>query len=348
MPPKAQRPPQRAPRTPQRAQKRARRPLAAAPSPAKRREREPGGFPAEELEKTVERAGLTYPPHLIGSLTAGLDAGKHIILTGPPGTGKTSLAYMAAEVAADTMLCSGYLPTTATSGWTTDETIGSLVMTREGMVFRAGLFVDAMQTGRWLIIDEINRADLDLSFGPLFTVLSGSSVVLPFARPGHTTSLSIVPSGAEIPKDTEPIHVPSRWRLLATMNVFDKNTLHRLSYALMRRFAFIDVPSPDDDAMEQLIQGPGEFVLSLLELRKYRDLGPAIFLDAQKFAAHRTADGVSESRALLEAFYSFFLPQFDGMAEEGGHLYDTLSKVFAAPERDELRRAIRTVLGSAR
>jgi DNA polymerase III delta prime subunit len=335
-------------RTPQRTQKRARRPLASAPAPVRRRERSPDGFPVEHLEAGLARSGLTFPPYLVGSLAAAIDSGKHVILTGPPGTGKTTLAYMAADAAASTMLCSGYLPTTATSGWTTDETIGSLVMTREGMVFRAGLFVDAMQTGRWLIIVEINRADLDLSFGPLFTVLSGSSVVLPFARPGHTAPVSIGPSGADVPKGTEPIQVPNSWRLLATMNVFDKDTLHRLSYALMRRFAFIEVPSPDDEAMQGLIQGPGDFVLSLLDLRKLRDLGPAIFLDAQRFAAHRIDDGVSESRALLEAFYSFFLPQFDGMGEEGSHLYDTLSKVFAAPERDDLRRAIRTVLGARR
>ena len=140
--------------------------------------------------------------------------------------------------------------------------------------------------------------------------------------------------------------MPQSWRLLATMNVFDKNTLHRMSYALMRRFAFIEVPSLDDDAMEALIQGPGDFVLNLLDLRKLRDLGPAIFLDAQKFASRRVEDGVSESRALLEAFYSFFLPQFDGLYEEGAPLFNELSKLFAVPEREELRRAIRTVLGS--
>src|SRR5690348_4830035 len=257
---------------------------------------------------------MSFPQHLVGTIGAAIDSGKHVVFTGPPGTGKTTIAYLAADVARKQMLCSGYLPTTATSGWTTNETIGSLVTTREGMVFRPGLFVDAMQTGRWLIIDEINRADLDLSFGPLFTVLSGSAVVLPFARPGHTAPLSIVPSGAEIPDRTEPIQVPQSWRLLATMNLFDKDTLHRMSYALMRRFAFIEVPSPDDDAMEELITGPGDFVLNLLSLRKLRDLGPALFLDAQQFAARRVEDGVSESRALLEAFYSFFLPQFDGLS----------------------------------
>src|SRR3954453_15482947 len=111
MPSKSPSKPQRAPQ--KRAHPRRRRPLAATPTPGRRRERDPDGFPVEKVEGAVERAGASYPEHMIGSLGAALDSGKHIVFTGPPGTGKTPLAYMAAAVARTTMLCSGYLPTTA-------------------------------------------------------------------------------------------------------------------------------------------------------------------------------------------------------------------------------------------
>jgi hypothetical protein len=37
--------------------------------------------------------------------------------------------------------------------------------------------------------------------------------------------------------------------------VFDKTLLFEMSYALMRRFAFIEVSSPDDPIFEELIEG---------------------------------------------------------------------------------------------
>jgi energy-coupling factor transporter ATP-binding protein EcfA2 len=304
------------------------------------------GFTRESLQRSIDAKGILFPPHVLDQVVAAIDAGKHLILTGPPGTGKTTLAYVAAEVAQKAMLCTGYLPTTATSEWTTFETIGGLQPTSEGLIFRPGLFVEAIMTGRWLVIDELNRSNFDRAFGQLFTVLSGSPVVLPFKRSGQPRPLSIVPSGIEPPDDTDVIRMPASWRIIATMNVFDKNLLFEMSYALMRRFAFIEVGTPDEEAYQKLLQGPGEMVTKLLPLRRFSDLGPAVYLDAARYAARRSEDGTSDSRVLYEVFYAYFLPQFEGMDDDKATaLYRTVEPLFDEAERVEAQRTIGEVLG---
>lgn len=81
-------------------------------------------------------------------------------------------------------------------------------------------------TPSWLIIDELNRANLDQAFGEVFTLLDIDY------------------------RDREPItygddetYLPFAFRILATMNSQDQAQLFSLGYAFRRRFGFVEVPS---------------------------------------------------------------------------------------------------------
>ena len=121
-----------------------------------------------------------------------------------------------------------------------------------------------------------------------------------------------------------------------------------MSYALMRRFAFVEVTCPSDQAYHDLLDGPGDIVRELLPLRRFRDLGPAVYLDAAKFAVRRQEDDPSRSRLLYEIFYAYFLPQFEGIDDEAAvELYQMVAELFDPEEQGEARRTIGEVLGTA-
>ena len=88
---------------------------------------------------------------------------------------------------------------TASSEWDTAQTIGTMADSPEGPTFQSGVFLQAIETGKWLVIDELNRSNFDRAFGQLFTVLSGQSVILPYKRRGQTWPIALVPAGIDPP-----------------------------------------------------------------------------------------------------------------------------------------------------
>ncbi|MFC7204442.1 AAA family ATPase [Haloferax namakaokahaiae] len=287
---------------------------------------------------------LYFPGELAQELrqqiTAALNSGKHIIFTGPPGTGKTEIAERVCRylAAAHDDVYTGYQLTTATADWSTFETVGGYMPSQsdgESLRFEPGQVLrrfkqQGTQRNDLFVVDEINRADIDKSFGQLFTLLSGQCIRLPYTVDG--TEVEVVPGdefGGTL--KTHTYVMPESWRILATMNTYDKTSLYEMSYAFMRRFAFIDVPAPripaeEGEAIELLAEYADRWSVTADDdaLRAVADvwratntavddraIGPAIAKDILEHVV--SIDSVELTILLTQAVSNYIFPQLEGV-----------------------------------
>lgn len=279
-------------------------PAAAAPAPAGGRKAS-GFLDVAAVKSAAEAAGLRLPDAVYANAAAALASGKHLVITGPAGSGKTTLALAIAKAAAKAGRSSGAALATAGPKWSSRDTLGRMRRGADGeTVFERGHVLAAAENNKWLIVDELERADLDRAFGDLSSFLGG----LPVALPDGSGDAS----------------APDTWRIVATRGTAGDGA-PAASAALLRRFAHVRLPAPEDADLAGLIDeaAGGDAtaagaVRRLLPLRELGDLGAGPFLDAARHAAERNAlAAASEGELARECLAAYLEPQLERLDDAG-------------------------------
>jgi len=202
----------------------------------------PSDFEARLKDATAQ---LVVSEEVLRAAAAAIRVG-HVVLQGPPGTGKSSLIRSLAKA-----FNVSTFAVTAHEDWTIYDVIGRLELRltedrKEEITPVNGALTEAVircgnnvvqhfddpnhPRAEWLLIDELNRAHLDKAFGELFSVLGTDDLVpinLPHQKDGN-----------------RELVIPKRFRIIATLNSYDKQFVQSLSQAIRRRFTFISLDIP--------------------------------------------------------------------------------------------------------
>ena len=233
--------------------------------------REPSGFlDIAAVRAAGEGSGLVLPDSVYAGLVAALASGKHLVIAGPAGSGKTTLALAVAKAAVQAGRSEGAALATAGAEWGAHDTVGRVGESG----FSQGHVLAAAGKKKWLIIDEIDRAQLDMAFGDLSSFLGG----LPLS----------------LPDGSREVAAPKDWRIVATRDA--GRGAPDASPALLRRFAEVHLPRPAAADLERAIDEATEgdptaaaAVKRLLADESLSGLGAGLFLDAARHAAERNA-----------------------------------------------------------
>jgi MoxR-like ATPase len=266
---------------------------------------------------------LAIDKQIVKRIILHLKAGKNVILVGPPGVGKTDLARRILRLVGEKVIGnSDFLEAVASDEWSRFEVIGGINLENK---FQEGWITKSVSEGKWLLIDEFNRANMNKAFGEMFLGIEYKEIKL---RPSESKYYN-----------NKSIKIPNHFRILCTMNDFDKNLLlTELSYGLVNRFAFVSIfpnierepevvskriksfLNNDSDYYEKCSEQIDTYFRFINLVRKDRIIGVRSSIDVIKYLLSATIDSDKNNEYhdnndkydfLNEAVCDYILPQFD-------------------------------------
>lgn len=166
---------------------------------------------------------------ILKTLAVGIRDNMPILLVGESGVGKTSaIRYIASQTG------NGLRRVNLNGGTTADELVGRQMINAQGTYWVDGILTEAMRSGDWIVLDEINAALPEVLF-VLQSVLDDDAYLVLNEK-----------------NDKEIVHKHQNFRLFATMNPPDYAGTKEMNKALLSRFSicvYTDFP-PEKTELE--------------------------------------------------------------------------------------------------
>lgn len=225
-----------------------------------------GGEPSEENSKQYAKADFLHDVYMskekYEETVAALEYKYNIILQGPPGVGKSyaakRLAYSLMGERDDERICMIQFH----HSYSYEDFMQGYRPDKDGkFTLRNGIFYNFCKKAKgagkkehYLIIDEINRGDLNKIFGETFLLMEKDK------RDKDSVQLAYSP-------EQGPFTIPKNIRIIGMMNTADRS-IALIDHALRRRFAFIDLePAFGMAAFQNFVQdAPSSKLQNLLKV----------------------------------------------------------------------------------